>query len=123
LQLALRLGTCGRFLALPVAFSLLTDWVALRFGSNAFRVTLSRRAYCFTFWAALLLTHIFGASHRAHRALTVDGALGTGCLLAGDLALGTLTHGVAHSRAGRIVALPFTLWMTHCLEGRVHGGR
>jgi len=49
---------------------------------------------------------VLGATNSANGLFAVNGALCAGGFLALHLALGTLAHGVADSRAGGIIALP-----------------
>ncbi len=69
-------------------------------------VAVSRLANRLAFRAVLLLARILGAANGANGFLAMNGALSTGSLLALHLALGALTHRVAHSGALGIVALP-----------------
>jgi len=109
LQLALGLGAVGGLDALVRAFEFLADRGALGLGGGASGVALSRRADGLALGAGLLLAIILGATDRAHRTLAVNGALGARSLLALHLADGALANGVADSRAGGVIALPFAV--------------
>jgi hypothetical protein len=56
--------------------------------------------------ARILLAHVLRAADRALGLLAVNSALRAFRLLALHFALGTSAHGVAHSRAARVIALP-----------------
>jgi len=81
---------------------------------------VSRLADGLALGASLFLALVLGATNGAHGLLAVNGALGAGGLLALHLALGALADGVAHSRAGRIVALPLASGVALGSRGRSH---
>jgi len=72
-------------------------------------VALGGRADSLALGAVLLLAIVLGAADRTHGTLAVNHALGTSGLLASHLALGARAHGVANSRALRVIALPAAL--------------
>ena len=136
LQFALGLRAVGGLGALVLAGELLADGSALRLGRRTGGVATCRLADRLALGAVILLTLILGAANRADGLLAMDGALGARHLLALHLALRTLANGVAHSRAGRVIALPFAdrvaLLTQHAGQGRdgqnryehlVHGDR
>jgi len=108
-KLALGLGASDGLLALPVALGGLTHGGADRLGSLALSAAVGRRANSLALGAVLLLAQILGASDVALGFIAMNLALGTLGFLAVDLALGALAHGVAHSGAHRVVALPAAL--------------
>jgi len=111
LKLAFGLRTSGRLLTFPVTLGLLTDRVTIWLWGYALGVALGWRANGLTLGASFLFTHILRAADRTDWPLAVNGAFGTRSLFTADFALWTLADGVTHRRTGRIVALPFALWM------------
>jgi len=111
LQLALRLRAGGWLTALPVALGLLAHWCAHWLRSNAAGTAVSWRANSLALRAVLALAHILRAANIALWLIAVNFAFSAGSLLALDLALWTLAHRVALSRAHWVVALPAALRM------------
>jgi hypothetical protein len=68
--------------------------------------------------AVLLLAVVLGAADRAGGLLAVDDALSALNFLALHLALGASAHGVADSRASRVIALPTALRVALGLSSR-----
>jgi len=109
LQLALGTSTVGGLHALVGAVEFLAHGRAFRFGSSAGGVALSGCANSLALGAVFLLTIVLGAADRAGGAFAVNNALGALSLLTLHFTLGTSTHWVADSRAGRVIALPAAL--------------
>jgi len=108
-ELTLRSGTEGGLLALPVALSLLTHRGTLSLGGSTGSSALSRSTYGLTLGAVSSLTEVLRASNIALGLITVYLTSGAGGLLAVDLALRSLTYGVALGGASRIITLPSAL--------------
>jgi hypothetical protein len=106
LEFALGLGAVGGLEALVLADEFLANRAALGFGGSASGVAASRLADGLALGAVFLLALVLGAADGADRLLAVDSALSAGNFLALHLALGSLAHGVAHSRAGGVITLP-----------------
>jgi len=111
-ELTLGSGTEGGLLALPVALSLLAHGGTLGLGGSTGSSALSRSTYGLTLGAVSSLTEVLRASNIALGLITVDLTSGTGCLLAVDLALRSLTYRVALGGASRIITLPSALRVT-----------
>jgi len=109
LQLALGLLAVGGLHTFVGTVEFLAHGRALGLGSSASGVAMSRRADGLALGAAVHLALLLRAANRAHGLLAVDGARRARGLLALHLALGALTHRVADSRAGGIIALPLAL--------------
>jgi len=109
LKLALGLLAVGGLDALVVAREFLADRSALGLGGGARGVALGGLANALALGAVILLALLLGAADGADGLLAVNSALGARDFLALHLALGTLAHGVAHSRAGRVVTLPLAV--------------
>jgi len=108
-ELALGAGAESGLLALPVALGLLAHRGALGLGGSAGSTALSRSADSLALGAVSRLAEILGATNVALRLVAVDLACSARGLLAVHLALWSLAHRVAHSRARRIIALPSAL--------------
>jgi len=123
-QLALGLGAHGGFLALPFAFRLFANRRANRGRGDASRVALSGSTNGLALGAAILLTHILGATNGANRLLAVNCAFGARSFLALHLAAGAFADRVADSGAHGVIALPSALRVALSLSfGRQNGGR
>jgi len=109
LQLALRALAVRWLHALVVAFKFLAHRRATGFGGGAGSVALSRRAHSLALRAVFLLAIVLGATNRAHGTLAVDCAFGAGGLFATHFTFRPSAHGVAHSWALRVIALPTAL--------------
>jgi len=121
-ELALRLRTSDRLLALPVALGGFAHRSADSVGGFALGTAVSRRANSFTLGAILLLAQILRTTHIALRLVAMDFALRTLSLLAVNLALRALAHGVAHSGTHRVIALPsaFRVAVTFHFSNSLH---
>jgi len=108
-QLTLGARAQSGLLALPVALGLLAHGGAQGLGSSACSSALGRGAHSLTLGAVSSLAQILGASDVALRLVAVNLACSAGGLLAVNLALRSLAHRVALSRARGIVALPSAL--------------
>lgn len=100
-----------RLTALPVTVSGFTERSTLGLGSNTSGVADGRRADSLTLGAVILFTKGLGATNRASWLFAVNVTLGAREFFALHLALGACANGVADSRAGRIITLPFALWV------------
>jgi len=98
-EFALRTRADGRLLALPVALGLFAHrrTVGLRSGTSG--TALSRSAYSFALGAVSGLAQILRATNVALRLVAVNLAGSAGSIFAVNLALRTLAHRVACSRA------------------------
>jgi len=105
-ELALGARAHQRLAALPVAVRGLAEGGALRLRRDARSVADRGRADRLALRAVVLLAQRLRATDRAGRLLAVNIALGARELLALHLALRASADGVAHSRAGRVIALP-----------------
>jgi len=108
-QLALGARAESRLLALPVALGLLAHGGAHSVGGSASSAALGRGAHSLALGAVSGLAQILRATNIALRLVTVDLAGSAGSLLAVNLALGSLAHGVALGGARGIIALPSAL--------------
>jgi hypothetical protein len=108
LELTFGARASRRFGARPRTRSLLTQRSTVRFRGNTSGVTLGRGTDSLAFRARVFLAHVFRATNRAFRLLTVNRAFSTFRLLALHLAFGTRAHRVANRRARRVIALPAT---------------
>jgi len=109
LTLGLRAG--DGLLALPVTLSGLTHRSTDSIGSLTLSSAVSRRAYSLTLGAVLLLTEVLRAANIALGLVAVNLALGTLSLFTVDLALRSLTDGMADCRADWVITLPSALRM------------
>ena len=105
-KLALGARAHQRLAALPVAVGGLAERGALGLGGNAGSVADGRRADGLALRAVVLLAERLRATHGASGLLAVNITLRARKLLALHLALGASADGVAHSRAGGVIALP-----------------
>jgi hypothetical protein len=119
-EFALGLGASDGLLALPVALSGFAHRSADSVGGFALSTAVSRRADSFALGAILLFAEILGATNIALRLVAVNLAFGTFSLFAVNLALRTLAHRVAHSRAYRVVALPSAFRMAITFNFSLH---
>jgi hypothetical protein len=116
-ELALGAGAEGGLLALPVALGLLAHGGAHGVGGSAGSAALGRGAHGLALGAVGRLAQILRAADVALRLVAVDLASSARGLLAMNLALRALAHGVALSRARRVVALPSALGVA---RGGIH---
>jgi len=120
LKFALGLGAVGGFDAFVEAGQFLADRLAFRFRSFAGGVAMSRLANRFTLGASFLFALILRASNSADGFFAVDSAFGAGGFFALHLAFRAFAHGVANSRAGGVIALPFALRVAFFCGGNSH---
>jgi len=126
LQLALGARAGGGLLALRVALGGLAHGGAHGLRGNAGGTAVGRRANSLALGAVLRLAHLLGAADIALGLVAVNLAARARGLLALDLALGALAHGVALGGASGVIALPTALRMAPLLlnfhiSGHGHG--
>jgi len=119
-ELALRARAEGRLLALPVALGLLAHRGAHSVRGSASSAALGRSANGLALRAVSGLAEILRATNVALRLVAMDLASSARGLLAVDLALWSLAHRVALSRARRVIALPSALRVACSRSGRLH---
>lgn len=125
-ELTLRFRAQGRSAALPGTLGWLAERGTIRFGSGASGAAHCRTADGLTLWASsfpfsLHLTHFLRTAYRADRLFTVNLTLCTFTRFAVHLAVRARAHGVALSRAHRVVTQPFALWVARSFIGHNSG--
>jgi len=115
-EFALRLRAGDWLLALPVALGSLAHRGADSVGCFALSTAVGRRADSFALRAILLLAQILRAADVALRLVAMDLALSAFSLFAMYLALWSLAHRMAYSRAYGIITLPSALRVAITLD-------
>lgn len=108
-ELTLRLGAKRRTFASPGAVCIFAHRVADRVRNLALSVTVERGTDRVAFWAVTGLTFFHRAADRALLLSAVHGARGFLRLVTLNGAVRTITDGVTHSRATRIITVPTAL--------------